>query len=218
MSARIVAGLLTFCGAALQGQVCEGRPAGDAGPFQISAAFETYDGGSTKGVGIGRLGSRTYGGAQLGFSKYDDLEGETISVGAFIGTQIPVGSTERAQFCPYVGGGIGTGPNDIEGTGINASTTTVALGAALGVRAFESSSFTVIPGASFSLVRSSFKLSNGFDSVEESDTYGVFGLGLGLLLGRDASVRPYVSIPVGLEDASASFGVVATLAIRTVRQ
>lgn len=50
-------------------------------------------------------------------------------------------------------------------------------------------------------IYSSVKLEGFGEELTESDTYGAVELGLGLIISKTLSLRPSVTIPVGLEGA-----------------
>lgn len=198
-------------------QTCAGRPGADAGAAQVGGQFESATGGSTFGVGAGGIGRQMFGAATLSSTSYDDFDGSTLSIGGFVGYQLSLGTPGKAQLCPTASASLGFGPNDIEGLGVDASTRSASFGAAFGFRASQSPQFTLIPTADFSLVYSSIKLTDGVDSIEDSDSFGLLSLGVGLILGRQFSAHPYVAIPFGLEGADPSFGVTFALAVGTPR-
>jgi hypothetical protein len=209
----ILAVLAMACTTQLDAQTCDGRPGRDVGHRQLGAYFEAFDGGRAMGGGTSMLGERMYGGGEIGFAYYDELEGTTIGFSGFLGRQVPLGGRGTAQVCPFIGAGVGLGPNNLEGTGVNATSSAVALGLSWGVVAAETPRASIIPNGSLTLVRSSLTLSNGVDSVQESDWYGVFLVGLGFVQGRQFSIRPYLSHPIGLGAANSSLGVSATLTV-----
>jgi hypothetical protein len=159
------------------------------------------------------LGERAYGGGSIGSVSYDDLSGSTTSLGAWVGYQLPMGTSGRSQLCPFFTGGLGLGPNDIEGSGIDASTRGFSAGVSWGMRAVQSNDFSLFPTIGAGIAFSSFKLTDGVDSIEESDTYVQLGFGLGLVLGRQFTVRPSVTIPLGLEGADPVFSVQISLSL-----
>jgi len=65
---------------------------------------------------------------------------------------------------------------------------------------------SVIPFGSFSYVHGTATVSvPGLGSESASDSFGMAELGLGLLLNQRVSIRPSVSLPVGLDGSSATF-------------
>jgi hypothetical protein len=198
-------------------QTCEGRPGRAAGNVLLGAGFTSGDDATQFSAGVTGLGANVYGGASLGTISYDDFSGSTTTVGGAMGYQLAVGTTGRAQICPWVGADFGFGPKDIEGTGIDASARAISAGLTWGFRASESPDFAMIPTFGAGVVSSELKLTDGVDDFTESETFGQVTLGVGLLFARQFSVKPFVLIPVGLEGANASFGISASLAVGAKR-
>jgi hypothetical protein len=112
------------------------------------------------------------------------------------------------QVCPVVGGGLGFGPNNIEGSGIDLSTRGADVGLSVGASMLESPIFDLVPFAGLSLVFGSATLRAGDgSSLTDSQTYGSADIGVGLVISRILTLKPSVSIPFGLQGADASFGV-----------
>jgi hypothetical protein len=112
-----------------------------------------------------------------------------------------VGTSGHGEICPVIGGFIGMGPNDIEGSGVDASIRGVAVGLSAGYRINSSTDIAIVPTAGVGFEYSSFKLTDGIDSTSDSDSYGMLSLGVGLILGRQFTALPSVSIPIGLDDS-----------------
>ena len=194
-------------------QVCEGRPGADAGNVLLGAGYSAGSGAKEFGVGVTGLGARAYGGATVGSVSYDDFSGSTTTLSGSVGYQLPVGSSARAQLCPYLHGGFGFGPNDIGGTGIDLSARTLGAGVSWGFRATQSSGFGLFPTVSAGFAYYSVKLTDGVDDLTQSDAYGQIGLGLGFVFSRQFAVRPAITIPVGLEGADPILGVAISLSV-----
>jgi len=199
--------LALLIGSTAAAQVCEGRPGSSAGRVALGATFATDNSSSELGVGITGLGAGAYGGATLSRVTYDEFSGSTTAIGGTAGYQVAVGSTARSQLCPFVSGVLGFGPNDIEGTGVDASATAFDAGIAWGTVASQSRDVTLIPTVSAAVAYASIKLSDGVSDFTVSDTYGLLKLGLGVALGRQFAVTPSITVPLGLDDADPILGV-----------
>jgi hypothetical protein len=198
-------------GTDLSAQVCVGGPSRDHGPFQLEAAYSSANGTSTMQVGANRLGQRAFGGAFIGSASYDDLDGSTTIFGGSAGYRVPVGQASRTELCPTVGFGLGTGPNDIEGSGVDVATNTMNVGVSIGRSVSTGGGVALIPFASAGLARTALKFSFDGDSETISESYGMIGLGVGLLVSNKFAIRPSIAIPVGQEEDSdpvVSIGVV----------
>lgn len=217
MSPLVIAALATLAITGAEAQTCEGRPGRGAGNVVLGAGFTSGDDASQFSVGISGLGTSAYGGASIGSISYDNVSGSTTTVGGDLGYQLAAGTTGRAQLCPWFGVEFGFGPNDIEGTGVDLSIRSFSAGLSWGFRAVESADFAMIPSLSAGVASASVKLSDGVDELTESDTFGQIGLGIGFVFAKQFSIKPSITIPVGLEGADARLGVSASLAVGTKR-
>ncbi len=206
--------LMGLVGSTAGAQVCEGRPGSSAGRVALGAAFATANGASELGVGITGLGTGAYGGATVGRVTYDDFSGSTTTVGATVGYQVAVGSAGRAQLCPFLTGQLGFGPNDIEGTGVDASVRNLGAGVTWGIVASQSEDVTLIPTVSAGVASASIKFSDGVSDITLSDTYGQLRFGLGVAFGRQFAVTPSIIVPLGLDDSDPVLGVNVSLYLR----
>ena len=182
-------------------QTCRGYPSFASGSTQATA--QASFGESSKGFALGlSFGSRTaFGGASIGAISYDDLDGSTTVLGAEAGYQVPLNTTSTVQLCPMVSGSIGMGPKDINGSGIDASSRDASFSLSIGGLLGGQEGFRANPMIGAGFVYSSVKLEGFGDEVTESDTYGAVEFGLGLIINKTLSLRPSVTIPVGLEGA-----------------
>jgi len=211
LTAVLLVGLLAAAPASAQ--VCAGRPGADVGNVLLGAGYSSANGTSGFDVGITGLGERAFGAATIGSISYDDFSGSTTMVGGSLGYQLSVGTSGRAQLCPTFSGALGFGPNDIEGTGVDASTRSVGAGVTWGFRATESADFALIPTIGAGVAYASVKLTDGVDELTESDSYGLIDVGLGIVLGRQFAATPFITIPVGLEGADPTIGLTISLSI-----
>ena len=198
-------------------QTCAGRAGQEAGSIQLSGDYSAVQGVKQFSVTGGGLGQTGFGGVTLGSISYDDFAGSTFVLGAGAGYRLPVGSSGNAEICPVISGSLGMGPNDIEGTGIDASTRSAQVGLTAGYRIAGGTDIAIIPTVGAGFTYSSFKLTDGVDSLEDSDTYGALSVGVGLVLGRQFTALPSVTIPVGLENADPVVNIGLTLSLGTRR-
>ena len=117
--------------------------------------------------------------------------------------QLTVGRASQAQICPVASFGVGMGPNDIGGSGIDASSTRGTLGLAIGKVMGANPKMKIVPNAGLGLAYNKQKLDDGTTSVEGSETYGLASLGVGFIFNSNIAVRPSVNIPLGLRKMSA---------------
>jgi hypothetical protein len=106
------------------------------------------------------------------------------------------------QVCPVASFTLSDLP---DGFGVNNSAQTATLGLALGA-AVGPRQLQIVPAGGISLEYERIKAEDSFNSSTESDAYAVAQLGVGLVL-NSLSIRPEVSIPLGLEGADPVLGV-----------
>jgi hypothetical protein len=185
-------------------QLCTGGASLADRPLQLSAGGE-FGGGSRLFQGGLTYGSeRGFGGLLLGGVTYDDFRGTTFVVGGHGGIEVPIGA---AQLCPIAAVAFGLGPNNIEGSGIDASSQGVSAGLSFGIRTAESPQFYLVPTIGLSFAYSRAKLSGAGESITDSNTYGVLGAGLGFVFSKQVTLQPSVNLPIGLEDSDPTFGI-----------
>jgi outer membrane autotransporter protein len=109
---------------------------------------------------------------------------------------LTVGSAQ-ASVCPVASFGVGMGPNDIGGTGIDASSTRGTLGLAVGKVMGANPKMKIVPNAGLGLAYQKLSQDDGTTSLSESETYGLASIGVGLIFNSNIAVRPSVSIPLG---------------------
>jgi hypothetical protein len=69
----------------------------------------------------------------------------------------------------------------------------------------------ILPNASFQFANTRVKGDDGTNSATSSESYGLLTLGTGFVFNSRFSVNPSVSIPVGLNGSSASFGLMGAI-------
>jgi hypothetical protein len=194
-------GLLGLMRSAAVAQTCTGLASYSRGPIQLAG-----HGSVVTGIGIHQLG------ASLGYGRPNSVFGDVsiastsadgvdpyLSYGADLGYQQKMG---LLQVCPVASYTLSDLP---DGFGVNnsASTATIglAIGAAVGPRQLQ-----IVPAGGIFLEYERIKAEDSFNSSTESDAYAVAHLGVGLVL-NSLSIRPDVSIPLGLEGANPAVGV-----------
>jgi hypothetical protein len=189
-------------------QACAGMPSFASGPMQITAGGSFADGASSFGgtFGYGRPAG-LYGKAGIGTTSYDGLDGSSFDFGVGGGYQIPLQSSRKAELCPIASLSFGSGPNDVLGSGVDMSTRDFAFGAALGAQVGNSPQMQILPNASFQFANKRIEI----DDAAGSESYGLLTLGTGFVFNSRFSVNPSISIPLGLDGSSTSFGLVGAM-------
>jgi len=102
------------------------------------------------------------------------------------------------------------GRKDISGTGVDYSETDISLG--VGVIATRTEQVDIVPTGSIEFANADGKLKDASgNSVSNSESFGIVGLGIGFVFSHQVSIKTAVAIPFGLNGASTTFGV--TLAV-----
>ncbi|MGQ0767314.1 MAG: hypothetical protein ACT4OZ_16825 [Gemmatimonadota bacterium] len=199
----------------MQGQTCAGLPSFANTSANVFGALTIFEGAKQLGAGaaFGRdagpfvsvSGSRT---------SLDDDAGSALGADVAAGLQMPLGSERKAWLCPAAGAGYSNGPSDeFEGVEFKVTGQALSAGLLVGVLASGSETLEVIPTGGFSLVYSRVSLSVAGESESDSDTFGVLSGGVGLVFNKTFGVKPFVNIPLGLEDSDPSFGVIVSVGI-----
>jgi hypothetical protein len=188
-------------------QTCVGMPSFSSGQMQVAGGGSFADGASgfagTFGYGAPKS---LYGKAGVGTTSYDGLNGSSLDFGVASGYQIPLKTSRTAELCPVASLSIGSGPNDVLGTGVDMSSRTFAFGASLGALVGHGSQVQILPNASFQFANTRITVDDGTNSAAGSESYGLLTLGTGFVFHSRFSVNPSLSIPVGLSGSSTSFG------------
>jgi hypothetical protein len=204
---------LTFTlGARAVAQTCTGMPSFSAGQMQVTAGGSFADGtssfGGTFGYGVPKS---FYGKAALGTTSYDAFDGSSVDFGASGGYQIALQSSRTVEVCPVASLSIGSGPNDVLGTGVDMSSRTFAFGAAMGAQLGNNPQLQIVPNASFQFANTRLEIDDGTDSAAGSESYGLLTLGTGFVFNSRYSLNPSISLPMGLEGSDASFSLAGAI-------
>jgi hypothetical protein len=181
-------------------QTCQGLASFSAGQMQVAGSAQfgefanTWGGSFSYGVPSG-----VYGGLDLSSTSFDNDLGSSLGIGAHAGYQMKLGRTGKMHLCPVARLALGMGPDD-EALDINASSTDVHFGLALGTEMGANPRMRILPTAGLGLQYSKAKVedtSPGGSTLEASETYGLARLGVGFVFNQQISVRPTLDIPVG---------------------
>jgi hypothetical protein len=193
-------------------QTCVGMPSFSSGQMQIAGGGQFADGGNSFGGTFGYgVPKGLYGKAGIGTTSYDGFDGSSLDLSVGGGYQVPLHASRVAELCPVASLSIGSGPKDILGTGVDMSSRTFAAGASVGALLGRNPQLRFVPNASFQFANSRVKLDDGTDSASDSQTYGLLSLGTGFVFNSRFSLNPSISIPVGLDGADASFGLIGAM-------
>jgi hypothetical protein len=188
-------------------QTCVGMPSFSSGQMQVTGGGSFADGASSFGGTFGYGAPKgLYGKAGVGTTSYDVFDGSSFDFSAGAGYQIPLHASRMAELCPVASLSIGSGPNDVGGSGLDMSSRTFAFGAAVGALVGRSSQVQILPNASFQFANTRLSIDDGTTSQAGSESYGLLTLGTGFVFNSRFSLNPSISIPMGLDGSSTSFG------------
>jgi hypothetical protein len=202
----VVAAAALVAPASLQAQACLGNPSFSTNHLQMGAGA-SFDKSSTSFGGTFVGGSETlFAGVGIGGATYDGVEGSTLTAGGTLGFQVPL-SSGSTQVCPIASATFGFGPSDFDGLGTDFSSRAFTFGLSAGGELFRSERIRLVPAVSVGFAYAAGIFDGIAGETTETDTYGVAGAALGVVLSERLSVRPSVSFPIGLEGADPVFGI-----------
>jgi len=203
-SVLVAAALLTAD--TLKAQACLGNPSFSTNHLQV-AAGASFDPSTTTFGGEFTGGSETlFTGLTVGGATYENISGGSLLAGVRAGFQVPV-TSGTMQVCPIVGAEFGFGPADFDGAGTDFRSRAFTFGLAAGGELFRSERIAIVPSLSMGFAYIGTTATGLLATVTETETYGLAGAAIGLLLNDRLSVRPSVSFPIGLDGADPIFGI-----------
>ena len=205
MKLRIILGTvasLVLVGRTASAQACQGDLA-FAGSAHLAGGLGMSDGATSFGAGM-NVGhpQGLYGGGQLGLINYDNLDGNSWTVGGGLGYAMPLQKGSKWQLCPGGSLNMGFGPSIDAGAAgtVKMSMQTVNAGASIGTSMPLSQSFTLIPFGAASLAYTRVSASSQGVSASQSKTYLALGVGAGFQFSPSFVVRPALNLAVGADN------------------
>jgi hypothetical protein len=190
-------------------QTCLGMPSFANGRMAVAPGVSFAEGSTSYGGSVGYGAPRSfYGAAGFSTTDYDGAPASADNLTLSAGYQVPLENI-RAELCPVASLGLGWGPDDVFGPGVDVSNRTIAAGAVFGILVGRGSRVQFVPNAGLLLASTRITVDDGTDSVSDSEGYGALTLGTGLVFGSRYSLNPTVTIPVGLSGSDPSFGLTA---------
>jgi hypothetical protein len=201
-----------FLSAQAAAQTCVGMPSFASGQMQIAGGGQFVSGANSFGGTFGYGAPKgLYGKAGIGTTSYDAFNGSSFDLNAGGGYQIPLHTSRTAELCPVANLSLGSGPNDVLGSGVDLSTRTLAFGASVGAILGRNPQLRILPNASFQFANTRATADDGTTSSSDSESYGLLTLGTGFVFNSRFSLNPSISIPVGLTGGDTSFGMVGAM-------
>ncbi len=195
----------TAMGSTLDAQACLGLNS----PTNLQLSAET--GNSAKQFGLDLHFGKSTGvffGVGGHYIDFDDTDANAKGATGTLGFQLGGGGEKKVAFCPIAQVGFSTGPD----LGIvEISNIAAAGGLSVGIPVAASADFTIIPTASIMVVYNRAKVETGTLSDTSTDGYGILSGGAGFLISPRFVLKPFVNIPIGLDNADPTFGIVASI-------
>jgi hypothetical protein len=199
--------LLAIVRAPAVAQTCQGLASFSTGQMQATGNASFGNGQNSFGATFAYGQSAgAFGGIGIGTTSIDAFNASSFDVGVAGGYQMTAGKARKIHVCPVANFGLGMGPKDVGGSGVDMSSTTGGMGVALGTSLPSGPRMQIIPTGGLGFQYLKVKADNGTNSTSASDTYGVMDLGVGFIFNSQIAVRPGVSIPLGLAGGETSFG------------
>lgn len=190
-------------------QTCLGLASFSDAPIQVTGEGSVASGSNSVGAGLGYgLPAAVFGRATVESSWIEALEGSALNVGASLGYQVAIGSSGRSQLCPLTSFGIGWGPRNNFGSGVDRSSRTASLGLAIGTIFAAGPEVKVIPSAGlfYGSRRDQAEDAAGTTLFKVSNGFAVAQLGVGIVLKSNLSIRPAMEITLESEGSDPRFG------------
>lgn len=199
--------LLAIVRAPAVAQTCQGLASFSSGQMQTTGNVSFANGMNAFGATFAYGQSAgAFGGIGIGTTSIDALNGSSFDVGVAGGYQMTTGKAKKIHLCPVANLGLGMGPKNVGGSGVDMSSTTGGMGLDLGTSLPGGPRMQIIPTGGLGVEYLKVKTDNGTTTSSASDTYGVMNLGVGFLFNSQIAVRPLISIPLGLNGGETSFG------------
>jgi hypothetical protein len=193
-------------------QTCTGMPAFSSGHMQIAGGGQFADGANSFGGTFGYGTPKSlYGKAGIGTTSYDAFNGSSFDFNVGGGYQIPLQASRTTELCPIASLSLGSGPKDVLGSGVDLSSRTFAFGASMGAVLGRNPQLRILPNAAFQFANARATVDDGTTSASDSQSYGLLTLGTGFVFNSRFSLNPSINIPVGLDGASTSFGLMGAM-------
>lgn len=209
-AALVATALLGATPAVSFAQACLGNASFATGHLQLSADAATANNSTSFVAGLGGGSESVFGTLAIGGVQTEGIGGTQLLAGGSVGYQVPV-TSGSLQMCPVLRAQFGFGPRDVDGLGTDLSSRAVGFGLSLGGEMLRAERLVLIPAVSLGFAYASSTADGVGGSVTDSDTYGLAGLTLGLVLNNQLSIRPGITVPFGLEDADPILGIGFTL-------
>lgn len=220
LAACLLAAAALLPAARLHAQTCVGTASFNAHPVRVGGILGTGDDVTTLGAEL-MFGSAVgpFGGVGVALNDFDDLDESATTIQGTLGYQVPIGTGTRRnaggpQFCPIATLGYTLGPDfRLGGVDYESRTLGATAGFSIGAPVALASTVNLVPFGGLRLIyaRSTVSIEGSDVDDTDSDSYGALDLGAGLTFNDRFTVRPAVSVPIGLEGADSRFSLMFAL-------
>ena len=180
-------------------QMCEGLASFSGRPVQVYGAggFKSDSRVVAGGVALGGTGA--FLNFESGTIQIDAFNRSAYQTAVGVGYQVALNQKGTAQLCPLANWTHLWGPDNVLGTGLDYNEQHSTLGAMAGFVAARRGRLAVIPTAALAFMLTSSQLADtsGHAVSSTSMMFGMVGLGVGLVLDEQVTIRPALEIPVG---------------------
>lgn len=214
MTPRHVAAVVTVLAAApavAGAQVCTGLAPFERGPMQATATVAKMHGVINVDGGIA-VGSRTaFARLSAGRNSLQGREKSGLAINGSGGVEFPGGPRQTVRMCLLGALGITAGPRDVvvmdpAGTPVRMDLSSVdwSLGVATGANRSLTRRPLLLPTGSIVIVSTTTRARNTYSGTvsRAHRVFGVMEAGVGVVVARTITIRPMITIPVGLPRAS----------------
>ena len=188
----VAAALIPLAGASAQS--CLGLQPLTSRPTNLTVSGQFTDGAKSLDGRFGFGSSIAFAGIAGQVVSYDNLDGTGKGIYGDAGLSYDLGDSHKVSVCPV--GTLGYTWNPDGGTDLKSHTTIGQAGLAIGGMVGSSPSIRLIPFGSAQLRYSRFETDYQGTKAHDTDTIGLIGGGLGIVLTDAVSVRPSVTIPL----------------------
>ncbi|MFQ3621723.1 MAG: hypothetical protein SNJ78_12370 [Spirochaetales bacterium] len=183
---------------------------GIAGGFSSNKNASSFD----LGIGFAFIGRIDLALDYSAINFKEKLEGEAVTAYSFqLSTEVfPVKQTQEIPLSLGLGVGVGFASYDsviLDYLGWEMSETSLSLGISIHHNAKVTSSFSLVPSAGFSYIKTTLSIEDSYGNfVEESEAYTGVGMGMGLLFSLQEKTRLLLRPSVFILDNEPTFTLV----------
>lgn len=204
--AAVAASLLPLATAGAQ--ACLGLSSLVKSPTNLTVGGLFTDGAKAIDARVGIGSSVAFGGVSAQLRDLDNVDGTAKSVAIDGGLSYIVGAHKSVAVCPVGTLGYVNNPDvTILGDRFGSSETYGTAGIAIGSEVGTSSTMRLIPFAALQAAYSRFTVDDLGGTESTTETFGLLSGGLSFVLTPSFLIRPHISLPFGIEDADATYGV-----------